>query len=377
MSVACGNDGKATDHDSTLDVGTYSTQPLDSSYDDRPSYGRGVLVESLRLGARAAFGSEIAPEFSAGHGGIVLATEDGIRNADGIMAPAMAPFHPMGAFITDAAETPYVGEHDKHYELSIGLVSFPDEQSATDAAVALAQNDLGMNGKNELVGLPDYPAALSHWRPGVPNLGSWMAWKSVVIAVFVQSRQANLDQLTAFVSKAYQQQLAKLDGYVPVARDQLPMLKLDQDKLLTRLVKTNDARPDQRDFAVYSPRGFAGLGTDPVAAAREYGDAGVKAIAVSDNKYLYDLRDTAAARDFTTRLAKDPTISKFVPMAGVPGAADISCFKATQPNPTVAAARRFRCVIPHEEVVAEVFSTEESDVRQLAAAQYTVLKGAG
>ncbi|WP_157555900.1 DUF7373 family lipoprotein [Nocardia acidivorans] len=376
-SVACGNGSQTTDHSSALDIGPYSTQRPDSGFDDQPSETRGMLVESLRLGERAVFGSDVAPEFSAGHGGTVLATDSGFRNADGVSAPAMQPFRPLAAFNASAADTPYIGEYHKHYELSISLVAFPDDQSAADAAVALEHSDFGANSSNVPVSLSSYPAALSHWRPGTPNLGSWMAFKSVVIAVYVESLQADLDQLTGFVSKAYQQQIPKLDGYTPTAPDQLAMLKMDQDRLLTRLVKTDDTVPDQQRFAVYSPRGFAGQATDPAAVARDFESQGVKAIAVSDNKYLYKLSDAAAARDYLTHLANDPTVSKYVPMSGVPAMADIACFKATQPNSTTILARRFRCLIPHEGFVAEVFSDQETDVRQLAAAEYQLLKDAG
>lgn len=377
-SAACGSGSQTTtEHGSALDIGPYSTQRPDSGFDDQPSSTRGMLVESLRLGERVVFGSDVAPEFSAEHGGTVLTTNSGFRNADGVSAPAMQPFHPLGAFASNAADTPYIGEYHKHYELSVSLVAFPDDQSAADAAVALEHNDFGANGSNVPVSLPSYPAALSHWRPGTPNLGSWMAFKSVVIAVYVESLQADLDQLTGFVSKAYQQQLPKLDGYMPTTPDQLAMLKMDQDKLLTRLVKTDDAIPEQRSFAVYSPRGFAGQSTDPATVVRDFDAQGVKAIAVSDNKYLYKLSDAAAARNYATHLANDPTVSKYVRMAGVPAAADIMCFKATQPNPTTISARRFRCLIPHEGFVAEVFSDQESDVRQLAAAQYLLLRDAG
>ncbi|MEV6069795.1 hypothetical protein AB0L82_24880 [Nocardia sp. NPDC052001] len=377
VSTACGSDSQTTDHASVLDVGAYSTQRPDSGFDDRSSRSRGMLVESLRLGERVVFGSEVAPEFSAGHGGKVLATGSGFRNADGVSAAAMEPFNPLAAFISNAQDTPYIGEYHKHYELSVALVAFPDDQTAANAAAAMEREDFGANGSNVPVPLADHPTALSHWRPGTPNLGSWMAFKSVVIAVYVEGVQANLDQLAGFVSKTYQQQMPKLESYTPTSPDQLSMLRMDRDNLLTRLVKTDDAIPDQRSFAVYSARGFAGLGADPTTAARDYDAQGVQAIAVSDNKYLYKLNDAAASKSFTNYLAGDSTVSKYIPIAGVPGTVDVMCFKATQPNPTIVGARRFRCLIPYDGVVAEVFSDQESDVRQLAAAQYLLLKDAG
>ncbi|MFB8002174.1 hypothetical protein [Nocardia sp. NPDC056000] len=375
--AGCGSESAATDRDPTLDVGSYSTQRPDSGYDDRPSLDRGILVESLRLGERIAFGSDVATEFAAGQGGQVLASSQGIRNIPGVAEEAIYQHHPLAEYRARFAETPFLGLHQQHFELSIALIAFPDEQAATAAAYDLAQHDNGANARNEAVSLPNYPAALSHWRPGVPNIGSWQAYRSVVVAVFVQAREAKLDQLTDLLGKTYEQQLPMLDGYTATRRDQQPNLKIDPDKLLTKLVKTSDAHPDQHDFAVYGPRTFALLGADPAAATREYDARGVESIAVSDNKYLYQLRDTAAARDFVDHLASDPTVSKYAPMAGVSGAPEVACFRAGKPNPTVVSARRFRCLIPHDALVAEVFSEQEPDVRQLAAAEYVLLRAAG
>lgn len=379
-SAGCGSDSATADHDPKLDVGSYSTQRLDSGYDDRPSLDRGILVDSLRLGERIAFGSEVAAEFAAGQGGQVLASAQGIRNIPGVSEEAMYQYHPLAVYFAHSAETPFLGAHQHHFELSIALIAFPDEQAAAAAASDLEQHDNAVNGrtiKNEAVALPDYPAALSHWRPGVPNMVSWMAYKTIVVAVNVQAREAKLDLLTDYVSKTYKQQLPRLDGYTASPRVQQPSLKMDPDKLLTKLVKTGDAHPDQHDFAVYAPRAFAVLGTDPAVTAREFDTRGVKSIAVSNNKYLYQLRDAAAARDFTGFLASDPTVSNYGSMAGVSGAPEIACFKAAKPNPTVVSARRFRCLIPHDTLVSEVFSEQELDVRQLAAAEYVLLKDAG
>ncbi|WP_067711840.1 DUF7373 family lipoprotein [Nocardia yamanashiensis] len=373
LTAACGSDSVSSQADSRY--GTYSIQRPGSEYDDGADRGRGRLAESLRLADHIVYGSDVAPELTAGRGGRVIYQPHGLENATAVRAEAVVPFDLLGAYVADAADTAYLGAHEDHYELTVALLSFPDEQAATAAAAAVEAEDFRLNAENVPFPIPDQPTALSHWRPGRPDMGTWMAYKSVVIGMYVQIREPNLDRMVAIASKAYQLQTALLADYtVASTKADEPNLKLDRDKLLTRLVRTGSGTPDQRDFAVYGPRAFAVRNTAPAAAAKRYRDAGVDAIAVSDNKYLYRLPDAAAATGFAAQLAADPGVSKYAPITGVADVPEIACLRAAQADPTVATAHRFRCLIPHGKYVAEVFSNQESDVRQLAAAEYAVLK---
>ncbi|WP_438804737.1 DUF7373 family lipoprotein [Nocardia otitidiscaviarum] len=361
---------------STTDFGTYSAQPPEGDFDVRPDRARGMLVESLRLGEHIVFGSEIAPEVAVQRYAAVTLGERGAWS--GIQTHqvvAAQPFNPYAGFTAEAADSPYLGEHSKQPLVSVTLMAFPDEQSAGAAAGAMAAADFGLNASNTPVTLPGYPAALTHWIPSYANVGSWMAVGSVVVHVIAQLQEPRLDQLTALLTKTYREQSRRLEGYAAVAPDGLDALPMDRDGLLTRLVGTGDNLPDARDFAVYGLRTYAVLSSqDPADLVREFEQRGVTSIAVSDNKYLYALTDPGAAVNFAGYLSETPTVSEYERMDGVSGTDEINCFQATAPNPTEAQARRFRCVIPHRNVVAEVFSDRESDVRQLAAAQYALLK---
>lgn len=59
-------------------------------------------------------------------------------------------------------------------------------------------------------------------------------------------------------------------------------------------------------------------------------------------------------------------------MAGLSG---VTCYRAARPNTEVSAARRFACLVRRDEFVARVYSNQETDVRQLAVAQYALLSG--
>lgn len=376
-TAACGgNDSPTPNSGSAQDFGRYSTQRPDASYDTGANQARGRLVESLRLGEHTVFGSEIAPEVATQRYAQVALGERGTWNGVQVhQMQAALPFNPYGGFVSEMGETPYLADHKASPMVKVALIAFPDEPSAAAAATAMAASDFALNNANTPVALPDQPTALSHWIPTYADIGSWMAYKSVVIHVIAQAKEKNLDKLTGLLSKTYQAQVRKLANYAPVALAEVETLPLDRDKLLTRLVLTNDTIPDARTFAVHGPNTFAILtSTDPAELAREYESRGVTAVAVSDNKYLYKLRDAETAKSFTNYLTDTPTVSKYARMSGISGVEEIACFQATAPNPTEMQARRYRCLIPHENVVAEVFSDQETDVWQLAAAQYALLK---
>ncbi|NNH71903.1 hypothetical protein HLB23_18910 [Nocardia uniformis] len=375
-TAACGgSDSPTPNSGSAEDFGPYSTQRPDSSYDSGTNQARGRLVESLRLGEHVVFGSEIAPEVAVQRYAQVPIGERGTWSGVQVhQMQAALPFNPYGGFVSEMADTPYLANHLASPMVKVVLIAFPDDSSAAAAATAMAASDFALNNANTPVSVPDQPAALSHWVPTYADIGSWMAYRSVVIHVIAQAEENNLDQLTGLLSKTYQAQTRKLANYLPVALDEVETLSLDRDKLLTRLVNTADTIPDARTFAVHGPNTFATItSTDPAELAREYESRGVTAVAVSDNKYLYKLRDAETTKSFTNHLADAPTVSKYTRMGGISGVEDIACFQATDPHPTEMQARRYRCLIPHENVLAEVFSDQETDVRQLAAAQYALL----
>ncbi len=331
-------------------------------------------MESLRLGEHLAFASEIDPALTVGRGGGVIADYQGVSSM--ISAPqrsALDGFPVLGAFGAIAADKTYGGDDQTETMLSITLIALPDEQIAATAAAAMARADFETNTDNVPVTVDAYPNALSHWRPGVPTIGSWLVWKSVVIRVYARVPEPNLERLVDVATRAYRKQLANLESFTPTPEAEVPNLRMDPDKLLPLLVKTGDSTPDDRDFAVYGRRAYSLLVGDPAEALANYSSRGVSAIAVSDNKFLFQLSDPDEAAEVVEYLAGVDDGLGYVPIRGVSGLPDITCHRATQPSTTQKEARRFRCLITRDGFVAKVFSNQESDIRRLAAAQYAVL----
>ncbi|MGW5308333.1 serine/threonine-protein kinase [Nocardia thailandica] len=154
----------------------------------------------------------------------------------------------------------------------------------------------------------------------------------------------------------------------------------DQSRYLSLLASDPDAGEktfDPMRFAVYRPHAYALLTPHPATTERGFADLGVSRVAVSDNKFGYRVRDAAAA----AALLDDPgtlLLGSIAtdPMPGVGGLPAVRCRRAQRPSVSALEARRFSCRMAVDDLVVEVFSNDETDVRRLAAAQYAVMTAA-
>ncbi|MGW4351661.1 DUF7373 family lipoprotein [Nocardia sp. NPDC004582] len=369
--AACG--GSSRD---TTDYGPYSGKPSDSEFDQKPSKSRGVLVESLRLGERILYGTEIDPELKVGRGGGVFANYLGLDHSviSGPESNAANGHGPLAAFGALAANKSNAADQSEKF-LAISLIEFPDDAAAAAAAADMDRADFQANADNTPVAVDAFPSAISHWRPGVPTLGSVMAYKSLVIRVYAQLPDPDLGQLVDMVTRSYQRQIELLANYTPTPSAELPNLQLDPDKLLTRIVRTEDPTPAAMKFAVWGVHAFAALLGSPAADASAQTDRGVTAVGISYNKRLFKMRDEAAAKNYAGYLRDQQTGTESSPVPGVSGLSDVTCSQLSKPATNSLEARRFRCVVTRGEYAAVVYSNTDTDVRQLAAAQYSVMGG--
>ncbi|MFE6922688.1 hypothetical protein ACFVAV_16740 [Nocardia sp. NPDC057663] len=369
LTAACGDEPTMLDH------GDYALEPVAGDFDDAPSRVRGSLVESVRIGERLLFADRIDPELIEGDGGGVVV---GVRGVDdllsGVQQTALKPFDVLAGFGAIGSNGQSDNEQ-KHKLLSITILSLPDAEQAGAAAQAMAAADFGANTENAPIALPDYPAALSHWRPGVPTAGSWLVWKNLVIRVYAKVIDPRPEVLADLLTRSYRAQLAELDTFVPTPAADLAALKLDSGHLLSRVVKTGEYWPDRWDFMVYGPRAYALLLDNPSARLREFEASSVGAVAVSYNKFLHRASDDRAAQAQAETEEKLLLAADYTVTAGLPELSGVSCYRAARPNPMAIAARRFVCLVQRNEFVARIYSNQETDVRQLAVAQYALLSG--
>ncbi|MEV0773215.1 DUF7373 family lipoprotein [Nocardia salmonicida] len=368
--------GTACGDGTSVDIGEYSAQPTQGDYDDGPSLGRGILVESLRLGERIVSADSIDPELSFGRGGGVQVNHLGIADdmLPGVQRAALHEFELFAGFGAIAGND-QLNNDSAYKSLNITVLAFADEPTALRAAQTMAAVDFGANEGNVGLPLPGFPAALSHWRPGVPTIGSLLVWKNHVIRLFAKIVEPNEAALVDLAQRVYTTQLAEFEGFTPTPIADLPNLKLDPNRLLPRLVSTGYQLPDSVEFAVYPPRAFALMVGRPGPRSTAFRALGVSAIAVSHNKFLYKMDGAEKTPAMLDYLRDDMLGDRYVAMSGVPGLSAVRCVRALRPDTASVEAIRFECHVPHGDAIAVVRSNRESDVRHLAAAQYQVMGG--
>ncbi|MFE1595201.1 hypothetical protein [Nocardia sp. NPDC058705] len=372
LPMGCGDAPVRPDH------GSYSTDPAPADYDEGPSRARGILVESLRLGERVSFGDRIDPDLTSTGGGGVMGDHRGLvpgmNMLSGVQSnvASKAGVHASFGAIADNGRS----DDKDEKSVAISLLAFETEDIARTAAADMARADFEQGADNVPIVLPDYPAALSHWRPSVPTVGSWITWKNLVIRVYAKVLEPRVELLVDVLTKTYRIQLADLEGFVPTAEADLPNLRIDPDKLLTRLVRTAEPELDgdtgAGTFSVYGPRAFALLWDRPSAMLATLRAASVSQVAVAHHKYLRHTASAEAAAAEADRLAEEGE-REYVAIPGIAGLPTVSCWQAKLPNERNVLANRFKCIVHRGVDVVVVFSYLEPDVRHLAAAQYALL----
>lgn len=364
MTAACGDSAPSPDY------GPYDTALVSSKVDDAASNARGILVESLRIGEQLVFAQQIESDLTYGRSAGVIVDHAGTSGPLSAAArAALAPFEVLGGFSAVAGNAEQAGEKDTK-SLTISILALPSAELAVAASQAMAATDLPDSIPLPITGLP---GALGYWRPTSATAGSWSTWKSLVIAVTVKFDSARVEQLGDILARANREQLTALNSFTPTRASDLASLKLDPDQLLPRLVHTGASSPNKLDYAVYGPRAFALLLDRPATRLAEFREHKVTTVALSHNNLLHRTDSPDSADTFARSIENLLTTTGYVTLDPGPGVSDVSCYRATKPDPLVIEARRYTCLVRHEEFVVRVNSNQESDVRQLAAAQASLL----
>ncbi|WP_067561753.1 DUF7373 family lipoprotein [Nocardia acidivorans] len=361
----------------TLDVGKYSTAPLEERYTYYPDLGMGLNLAAMRLADHVANGPEIDAKLGYGTGMKAFVDSDGATNLAESARPVLKANGMLFGVSASNSEKPRAkGEKlpENTTFTALTVIQFADPAAATKAAGEVEAADFGFAAEaNQPLTLSKYPAAHAHWRPGVPTMGSTLAHGNYVVNVMVGVNSPDTAQLTALSERVYDVQLALLDGLPPLSKEGALRLPYDPDGMLRRTLNPNAfGMPDVTSQFVSESRGFLNQVGDQGHWTRIINDAGMDRFSLSmdmsNRSMLYRTRDGKAA----------------LVLAGVildqtyPGAADAP---AALPNAKCGespikddySTKRYRCAVAYGRYVATVEGDQLSDAHQRANAQYALL----
>jgi hypothetical protein len=183
------------------------------------------------------------------------------------------------------------------------------------------------------------------------------------VSYLIQRVKTALDQMTPLVNKLY-----------PIADAGLTGLPLDPDHMLSRIFVSGEVPKVDGNFGSMGPRAAAFCADSETRREVLYAQAGIDRCAVTEEGSLLRAKDEAAAKTYLPKIAESLR-SEYIdhdvaPPDGLPNA---RCFEEKQAIWADNANGRFGCLVSYGRYIGEVFSNEETDVRQRAAAQYAIL----
>lgn len=364
----------------TLDVGEYSTDPLELRYEYSPDMTKGFELAEQRLADHVVNAADVDPEFKYSTGVQPFKDSDG---ATAVLAKVTAPILDAAKMMFGVAVGHSVKQPDKYGKTpddsaftTVTVMQFPDAAAASKAAADLENADFGVAAEvNQHVSLSKYPDAHSHWRPGVASIGSTLAHGSYVVDTYLGVNDPDLSKLTDLAEKVYDAQLPLLDSLPPLDREGVLRLPFDADGMLRRTLATQVyLAPDFANQAVAEPRGFLNRVRDQDFWGRLVADSGMDRFTTSGASYdgvsmLFRARDAQAAERLSGAILAHGYSAVADAPAGVPNA---KCGETSDQNRN-SGAKRFRCMVSYRRYTGAVESNQLADAHQRAAAQYALL----
>ncbi|PXX66528.1 hypothetical protein DFR70_103277 [Nocardia tenerifensis] len=358
-----------------LEVGDYAVDR--HRYPQDPGE-KAALLEGMRMSEAVVPSVRIDPSLEVGRGSTVIAdAEQALDFVAKTSKPVFDERRLLVGYAASGADRPDpAGQTNPAPEataVTTVLFRFPDQATAKLAARELEDVDIAISPDNRKLPSTKYPDAYIHWRPGVPTVGAFMAYKEFVVSLFIQRPHTDGTDLAGWIDKTLGAEVAQLDKFQPTPQDRIKDLKTDPDGLLARVaVADRTGRvPDVAAFAVYGPHHMVHRADDESARLRLIEETGVDRQAIADDSYVARARDAAAAERFADALldSEGAHYDTLGAPKDVPGAKCLQLNGEGNPDREY----KFRCYVSYKRYVGVVTSDKEPDVRQKVAAEYALL----
>ena len=374
-----GNKSSNTEDLSKLDVGHYGTKPRPLS--GQATREEGGFLEGFRLAEGIANPYEVDPILEHTYGNAVVDAKTAATTLAGTGTPLVQPvlekYNMISGYLVTGLSVRILDFSRGNTPadlLRIMVTSFPNDVSATQAAMEMDSVDSAVNNENKAANVPGYPEAHAHYRPASPSVAATMAVGRVVASIGVRSDNTpNLDYLLKRIQRALDLSVPLMKKLLPAPEATLNTLPRDPDNMLSRTFVAGDQPKISLNFGSIGPRA-AILCADPGDNKNGlFQQAGIDRCSFSPDSQLLRAKDQAAAAAYLTKsleAGRDVIEHDVAAPEGVPNA---RCYEHKEALYADDANSRFVCLVPRGRYVTGVWSNEEKDARQRVAAAYAIL----
>ncbi|MGV9663593.1 DUF7373 family lipoprotein [Nocardia niigatensis] len=381
-----------------LPVGNYPTDPLDVRMTYRHSSGEGYAMAIARLADNMVIGADVDPSFSHNllSKSLTSASSSYAMLADPVRtvleasnmvygystASSTKPLGKSGGFSLSGNFQPFGGADVDPTASSFNLtvIQFPDQQSAQTAGRDMEAADFNVApDQNVHVTLTGNPAAIAHWRPGVPSLAAVLTDGPYVVDLFVQQPTADFDGLRGLADKILAAQLPMLDRAPALSAKDIYRLDYDPDDMLRRTLHPSSLiNPNPDTEITHTARGYLHYVDDQTTWKPLLDNNGVDRVSEADKgSLLFRARDPkSAAAVWAAITALTPTPAEApakVPDVACADNRDAAANNSNKDYHSWNTADKYICTVRYDRYVARVASNQLIDAQQKAAAQYALL----
>lgn len=376
--------GKSTDEEnakpdlSKLDVGRYPTEPRALPGPTTEEEGR--YLAAFRLAEGMANPYEIDSKLEYLYGIAMPDPAQAAASISGTSTPIVQPVLEKYGMVTGYMVQSYSQRIEEFVKdpkgdaLLVLLTSFPNDDAAARAAVEMDSADAAINPDNQPLSIPGYPQAKAHYRPGYTSLGATMAQGRLVVSIVTSSTSGpQIGDLTGRVQRLLDKQLPLMADLIPVVETSLTSLPLDPDNMLSRAFVAGEQPKISAEYGSMGPRAVVLCANNRAVKDGLFQQSGVDRCAFSTEGILLRVEAEKTAGELLPKLVEADAQYIDHDVAPPNGIEDARCNEQKKEVWADNEKVRFQCLVAFERYVAVVFSNEEQDARQRAAAQYAIL----
>jgi hypothetical protein len=254
------------------------------------------------------------------------------------------------------------------------VLRFPDADAAAAAANEMAKQALQSGDPPKRPwSIPGHPQALTSTYDmieGTTTVQSFTPHGPYVLFGWANAR-SGVDVATQLLAKTIDLQGPRIDAFVPTDPPKLAELPIDPTGRLLACVMPPPQGKNVLPYAgVYAPRGALHFEQDPSESATVFTASGIENVAYRWGPTVYQAHDEQGAARVADRFIADARGVK--PTTAVRGLPVAKCFAGRD---TISNQAIFECFARADQYAFDAVALQETDAKQIAAAQYRILAG--